>query len=75
MTTPTPAAVYGCFDRAPFVESHIAQNGTSTNKIDFGRPIFTRVTVRGAPACQYTLSALGMADKRCISCTHRGPRE
>lgn len=60
----------GCHDRRPFLESVPAQDGWFMD--GFTRtPRMVASPVRAKKPCQYTNTALGLADKGCTGCTWR----
>lgn len=63
----TEAPGYGCHNRAPYKPSHL-MFGIDR---DSGGVIGVEVPFRMAHDCQYTLTALGQQDKRCLNCSWR----
>lgn len=61
MTTPAP--VHGCSNRAPYKKV--------TELRDHHGRLIASWPFRMAETCQYTLSELGQADKRCVGCRWR----
>jgi hypothetical protein len=58
---------YQCHNRAPFAESVQAQNGWTLD----GRRQLESVALKASRNCEYTLSALGKADKECVGCERK----
>ena len=61
---------YACFDRPPFRTSYKAQDGYWDDGLQ-RIPKLTSIPFRMNPDCQYTHTALGAADGRCVSCKHK----
>ena len=63
---------YACFNRPPFAQKLTVQDG-------YHNDVFERIPkikqidnfAHGSP-CHYAKSDLGMADKRCDGCEHKG---
>lgn len=64
-----PARMNGCFNRPPFRNSTLVQDGYT--EVD-GRlvPKFRHVPFRMSRACNYKNTAEGRADLRCAGCKH-----
>jgi hypothetical protein len=63
----TEAPEYGCHNRAPFKKEWVGYgiDGETGNLVKASYPF------RMASDCQYTLTELGQADKRCEGCCWR----
>lgn len=66
---------HGCYNRAPFRDHFLAQDGSvEWTPVATGQrliPVFVEVPFRMSPDCNYTLSQLGQADADCHGCKHR----
>lgn len=64
-------STYGCYNRAaypaytqvPYAQPNMYGDGVFIN--------YQRLELRNRPACQYTLTALGAADPKCLGCLWR----
>lgn len=59
---------YGCFNRAPFLESHTI-HGISRQT---GLPVSTAIPARMSRECQYQKFDR-YADPGCVGCIHKSP--
>lgn len=71
----THSGKYGCHNRKDFKTTLTVQNGVLKHSYNFGRSFEVankiEVPFRMAKDCQYTLTELGKADKRCDGCSWR----
>ena len=65
---------YGCFNRAPYKPALMVQDGYHEHRdehIAARVPLMIEVPFRMSEHCNYTHTALGQADQRCIGCKWR----
>lgn len=61
---------YGCFDRKPFKDAMLSQDGWGPYK-DSRLPRMIPSPFRMAQTCQFALTELGRVDPLCDGCLHK----